>query len=480
VVFHQSAREAYGIAWIAFESVPSWLIFPFCMGRYRSDEALITLSPWSVRDARADEVFYQHMKAALARSPSMLTQGGNALVMRTHVGEPSVTAVAIDHDAGHQLVRLDSLEAYKFFRTTRIDHPQSLEVEVLEYLSHVPDFVGSARLISSLEYHTKAGTLHHIGVSMTYVPNSGNLWNQLLIHLQQARYPRNELSQQESLASRDWVACIETASRAGRLVADYHRCIMKAKRPQVIAPLGPSRQEPENWKAHLGAYRQELLAQVEALDLGTRFLPSHRETFRRIPIMDKAIAQDLESIESPGLLIRTHGHLHLGQILVGIDRLTLIDFQSVHSGHHYFEGLHQSCLDDYAALYISLQFAWALSSQGPQSVVFGDVLDARSDYGGYFFDRCRETDARFKAKPQHPDISLDHLHESYSKAYFRALKDDPLTSELFPVGTAEFEALLRVYLFVRLLRELCSNAEPGNPKAIAVAQMLAQLETWSP
>ena len=481
-IFYQSAHEVYGIAWISFERFDRWLIFPFCMERYKSDEALITLAPWSVRDARADEIFYQRMKAALRRTPSVFTQAGHILTLRSHAGEPSLTAVAIDHNVGHQLVRLDAMEAYKFYRTAHKQRPVSREVEILEYLSQVPDYRGAARLISSLEYQTTEGALQHVAASMTYVPNHGNLWNELLIHLQQARYPRDALTAEEAAASPHWKACIETAARSGRLVADYHRCIMKAKRPQSIAPLSPGRAETDRWKAQLNDYRQQLVDRVGKLDLGRRVLHSHRETFRRIPAMNASIGRELESIESPGLLIRTHGHLHLGQILVGIDRLTLIDFQSDFGDvePHPFESMQQSCLDDYAALYISLQFAWSLATQGPQSLAFGDVLDARSEYGAYFFDRCRETDARVRARPRSPEITLDHLHESYSKAYFRSLKDDPLTSELFPAGTAEFESLLRVYLFVRLLRELSMSAEPGNPKAAAVAQMLAQLESWAP
>lgn len=481
-VFFQSAHEVYGIAWVSFEKFERWLIFPFCLQRYRSEEALITLAPWSVRDARADDAFYQHMKAALARTPVMQTLAGNLLVQRLHVGEPSLTAVAIDHNVAHQLVRIDSLEAYKFFRATHKTLPEAREIEILEYLSQVPDFRGSARLISSLEYQTREGSLHHIAASMTYVPNHGNLWNELLIHLQQARYPRTNVAADETLTPPQWTACLETAGRAGRLVADYHRCIMKAKRPPEIAPISPSRSETARWKSLLHDYRRVLVDRVGCLDLGARFLHSHRETFRRIPSMNESMGREIDALESPGLLIRTHGHLHLGQILVGMERLTLIDFQCDYGEQerHPFEAMQQSCLDDYAALFISLQFAWSLATQGPQSVVFGDVLDARSEYGAYFFERCRETDARLRARPRAPEITLDNLQEAYSKSYFRSLKDDPLTSELFPASTADFESLLRVYLFVRLLRELCSSAEPGNPKTAAVAQMLAQLESWAP
>jgi predicted trehalose synthase len=482
MVFHQSAHAVYGIALLDFERFDRWLVFPFCMERYRSDEALITLSPWSVRDARADGVFYQHMKAALRREPSLVTLGGHVLTLRPQTGEPSLTALAIDQNAAHQLVRLDTMEACKFFRTTHKERPVSREVDILDYLSRAPDYNGSPRLISSLDYQTVQGAVHNLAVSMTYVPNHGNLWNDLLIHLQQARYPRLNTGTEDAAMGFHWSRCLETAGRSGRLVADYHRCIMKAKRPADIAPLSPGRAETDRWKRELADYRRILVDRIAELVLAGRFLPNQRECFRRIPDMNASLDRELESLDSPGLLIRTHGHLHLGQILVGIDGLTLIDFQSEYGDQspHAFEVMHQSCLDDYAALFISLQFAWSLSSQGPHSVVFGDVLDTRSDYGAYFFARCRETDARSRARPRSAEITLDHLQEAYSKAYFRALKDDPLTSELFPPGTADFESLLRVYLFVRLLRELCSSAEPGNPKAAAVAQMLTQLESWGP
>ncbi len=486
-LFHQSAREAYGIAWISFERFDSLLIFPFCMVRYQADEALITLPPWSIRDARADEVFYQHMRAALRRSVSMSTMLGNMLTLKSHVGEPALTAVSIDHDASHLLVRVDALEAYKFFRTTHRFHPHSREVEILEYLSQVPDFNGTARLVSSLEYQSADGVAHLTAVSMTYVQNQGNLWNHLLVHLQQARYPR---AGAPGAANRHWEICLETTQRAGRLVADFHRCMMKAKRPSSIVPLSPNPEDVEQWKEALLEHQRDLVERVLSMSLSKRAGALHKDCMVQIARISKSIEKELASIESLGLLIQTHGHLHLGQILVGNDKLTLLDFQSNYANADAFERVRQNCFDDYVALYISLQFAWALSTQGKDSMVFGDILDNHSEYGAYLYERKAESE-RATAEESFPamvplsnatglsEVSLETVHSMYSKAYFRALKDDPLTSELFPAGSGEFESLLRVYMFQRLLKELYANGEPGNPKAAVIVHMMSQLESYS-
>ena len=392
---------------------------------------------------------------------------GNLLSMKSLPGEPAMTAVSIDQYSNHVLVRVDALEAYKFFRTTARERPESLEIDIMEYLSNSLDFNGAAKLISSLEYTTIQGSVHHIAASMTYVQSKGNLWNHLLVLLQEARYPRWTKLQEDGS---EWKTCLEITEKVGRLIADFHRVMMKAKRPESIAPKAFDSASLLEWKGCLSSYLELLLSKTDLLQ--HKFSGSHRSLFMRIRPIADVIQKEVEELDAVGLLIQNHGHLHLGQILVGHHKFTLLDFQSEYGKIHAFESMRQSCLHDYAALFISLQFAWSLSTHGPESMVFRDILDRESEYGAHFFAKAAEEIPRSGNQ-----MSLDILHATYSKAYFRALKDDPLTSELFPSSSSQFESLLKIYMFMRCLKEIITNTEPGNPKAIVALQVLCELES---
>lgn len=484
ILFHQSANQAFGIAWIQFKRIEKLLIFPFSLERYLPDGALIALASWAIRDARADERFYQHMLSAFGRANPMITESGHMLKRIRHAGEPALVTVSVDEDAGQSLVRVDALEAYKMFRTVHPDVPVSREAETLAHLTDSPESVGAPRLISSFEYTSRENKTHSVGLSMAYVQSHGNLWNTMLICLQRARYKKPHESVR---AEQSWQDCLRYVHSAARQMAHFHRSMMKAKPGLAISPETPSAESLRKWKHEIQSYHSFLMNQ--ARPLRERFAPIWTPCFEQLNALSAHIAEAIESLEHVGLRIQTHGHLHLGQYLVGQKRLTLLDFQSDFGKIHDFEYQLQSCLDDYAALFISVQFAWNLTTHDPGRSVFEDVVDPHSEYGKYLF--AREGRAESESFGAHQDKrsdtaegsaptggpedipSLDALHFACSKAYFRGLKDDPLTSELFPPSPYEFNKLLRIYLFLRSAKELCLNAEPGNPKAHVILNMVS-------
>lgn len=472
ILFHQSANQAFGIAWIQFKRFEKLLIFPFSLERYQPDGALIALASWSIRDARADERFYQHLFSAFGRTNPMITDGGSLLKRIRHAGEPALVTVSVDEDPGQSLVRVDSLEACKMFRTVNPEVPVSREAETLAHLTASPEVTGAPRLISSFEYTSRDQKTHFVGLSMAYVQSHGNLWNTMLISLQRARYARPHEQMQVDQA---WQECLRYTQSAARQMAHFHRSMMKVKPGQAISPETPSPESLQRWKQDVQAYRKFLVAR--ASPLRERFAPTWEPSFEKLSTLDKRIETEIASLEHTGLRIQTHGHLHLGQYLVGQKRLTLLDFQSDFGKIHEFEYQLQSCLDDYAALFISLQFAWDLTTHDPGRSVFEDVVDPRSEYGRYLFASdpgMTERQPTGNRPPTGSDAtpSLAALHVACSKAYFRGLKDDPLTSELFPPSPYEFEKILRIYLFLRSVKELCLNTEPGNPKAHVILNML--------
>lgn len=472
ILFHQSANQALGIAWIQFKRFEQLLIFPFSLERHQPDGALIALASWSIRDARADERFYHHLFSAFGRSNPMLTEGGCLLRRIRHAGEPALVTVSVDEDPGQSLVRVDALEACKMFRTVNPEMPVSREAETLAHLTASPEVTGVPRLISSFEYTSRDQKTHFVGLSMAYVQSHGNLWNNMLITLQKARYAR---AHEQLHVEQAWQECLRYTQSAARLMAHFHCSMMKVKPGQAISPESPSPDNLRRWKQDLQTYRTFLVTQASTLR--ERFAPAWHPSFEKLDTLSKQIEKEIDSLEHSGLRIQTHGHLHLGQYLVAQKRLTLLDFQSDFGKLHEFEDQLQSCLDDYAALFISLQFAWNLTTHDPGRSVFEDVVDPRSEYGKYLFaSESEKTDGVTAATRSltAPDAapSLEALHTACSKAYFRGLKDDPLTSELFPPSPYEFAKILKIYMFLRSVKELCLNAEPGNPKAHIILNML--------
>lgn len=460
VLFHQTARQVFGIAWLEFKRLNLRLVYPFLLSRYQPDGALITLAPWSIKDATHDERFYTHMNAAFIRQNPFETALGGKLQKIRHPGQQTKITVAIETEQEHAVVRVDSIQAFKIFKVFQTHETLSLEGSILEHLNSTSDFSGSAALVSTLRYHPKeqAAGAFDIGLSCAYALSVGNLWSQMLVLLQEARVPSfSSRMDMESAGER----CVLLIQRAGRLISGFHRAMLKAKPKSMLAPATLEGQELENWKLQMQEYCRELANRA------TRRLEDMPQKLQRmgasIPEMLEQVLLLVSQIQRPGVLIFGHGHLHLGQILLAPeDRLTLLNFQAKRLGLHAFQLERQSCLDDYVSFQLSLQFAWGLMSHEPDDRVFAEIIDPDSEYGRTLASSA----AAVVPKVTQERLTLAGLHEAFSKSYFQGLRDDPMTSVLFPVGEADFSSMMKIYSFLRALDELSRNSEPGNPKAL--------------
>jgi hypothetical protein len=452
-IFRQSADGALGILWVEFEGVTDILVVPFRLARYNEDSDLITLTPWSLRDASSDSEFFEAWRVATHMRNPLPTAKNGVLKHRYCNGEPTLLALGIWSDSKYSLVRVESQDAFKIRRTLSRTHAESLEVEILEYLTQQTLFLNFPRLISVYDYSGQQVPRASVAISMKYLQNHGSLWQDLIARIQHARFPEKmrERSSRES-----WEYIIRKIETIGRLTGEFHRAMTYARDNAELTPESNTGEVRRKWIFELEHKLQTTLKQFEPVR--QRF-PGYFKLFDSLALTAEKLIQSVRSIHNLGLLIRTHGHLHLGQILIDGDSLFLLDYDNDSFDEPHFRRLKQPCLNDLASLILSLKYAWFMTERTSYAPTLEDFIDKESEFGKH----VTTTKSHF-SEPCSYAPQLAYLEATLVKYYKNAIFEDPASTELVPLAEKDFEALFTFCFFTRLLKETLRDFTAGNPR----------------
>lgn len=452
-VFRQGAFGALGFLWVGFDGKDEILTLPFRLARHSEDGDLITLPPWSLREASGDgELFEAWRRAIHSRNP-LLTAREGGFSHRFCNGEPALLALGIWSDSRNACVRLESQEAYKIFRTFSPRSPDAFEVEILEFLTQQNVFQQFPRLVSVYEYSHASIQKADIAISTKYIQNSGTLWQDLASRIQQARYPRK---MHERSAAESWAHVMRVSEHLGRLFGDFHKAMTLARENPNLMPESNTGAAREEWMRLTEHKLDERLSAVIHLAQQHGFTSDRAEDLRACA---RALLLNLRSVKHLGLLIRTHGHAHLGQILLSGDQLYLIDFEADEMDDWAYRNAKQPSLKDVASLILSLRYGWLLTDRESESAVFVDFLDPKSEFGRHV-GQSREN----HAVPQTYAPTLEALESNLLRFYVQTVLEDSNASELIPRERASFEHLYRLCFFMRVLKEIIRDFSAGNPR----------------
>jgi predicted trehalose synthase len=456
-LFRQNANGALGLLWISFEGTADLMTFPFRLARHCEDGDLISLSPWSLREASADAAFFEAWKLAMHNRTALLTEKGAQFRVRVVGGEPNLLALNVSSDRKSVLSRLEMMEAVRIFRKVSFESAHSLEVEILEYLNQQKIFLSFPRLIAVYEYLGKDSPVVNIAMSTEYIHNNGPLWHDFLARLQHARFPdiKNERSSREA-----WDDVLCTAENLGRLLGEFHRAMTHARDNPTLVPEFNAGENRRQWLEFVEADINFQSLQLEGV---AHKFPKFAQTLLNLPNITEVLLSSIAKFEGLGLRICVHGRVHLGHILSGVKGLSLFDFGAdagEEFSNHKAHGLKRPSLTDLAALNLSLRYAWYMTDNVGYSPIIEEFFN-QEEAGGKESTHSNRDEGNFLTASHR---RLGDIENTVLRSYMSAIGEDSAAAELVPNAPGGFLALYDLLFFLRVLSECRRDFDVGNPR----------------
>lgn len=470
-VFRQDAHGALGLLWISFDGMSDLMTFPFRLARHGEDGDLISLSPWSLREASSDPFFFDSWKRALHNKTTIVTENGAHFRVRYVGGEPNLLALNVSSDRKSVLSRLEMVEAIKIFRILSRENNVSPEVEMLEYLSTQKTFLSFPRLIAVYEYIAKNSPVANIAISTEYIHNNGPLWHDYLARLQVARFPDPE---KEKTSREAWDDVLSTTENLGRLLGEFHRAMTNARENPSLVPEANFGEHFKNWLVYVRDQLSGLCCSLEAV---VPRYPHFSPTMTHLASVVEVVLSKVGLFDSYGFRIRTHGRIHLGHVLNGVKGLYLFDFGmdpnddfDADARHHGLSK--QPSLMDLAALSLSLRYAWYMTDRRGRSPIIEEFL-VKEDSVVDKFDGISMDHSDVCALPIASRKLLD-VEGALLRAYMSAIGEDSSAAELVPNAPGAFLALYDLLFLFRILVECKKDFSIGNPRLKTSLRILGE------
>ena len=340
----------------------------------------------------------------------------------------------------------------------RPEEGESPDLEVGQFLTERAGFAHSPPVIGALTYESKRGGARTIGVMHAYSLNEGDAWSQALdvagryleqyvAHGGSAAMPRRGLVARavaeipESVHG-EYGPYVEAATLLGRRTAELHLALAtdvdtEAFRPEPFTALSQrSVYQSLRTRARrsLQILRRNLSSLPEALREDAEDLAGREEELL-------ALVEPVKSRKLSGQRIRTHGDLHLGQVLWTGRDYVIIDFEGEPAAPLGERRIKRSPLRDAAGMLRSFQYAaWSAGR-------------AMIDRGAVAPDGTSPLDEAVRAWAAW--LSVAYLH-----GYLGTARGDGTSPSLLPSTEEEIDLVLQAYLLEKTLYEL--TYELGN------------------
>lgn len=270
-------------------------------------------------------------------------------------GEQSNTSVVVAEEA-----------VLKVFR--RLHSGPHPEVEISEVLA-ANHFTNTGSLLGYVTREDPDGDSHVLAVLQRYIPSQGDGWEWL-----QGKLERYALEEPGTTGGEvDWSVTeadlqeelTRMAATIGQRLAEMHSALSRSDAPSFV-PVRADAVQCEAWSNAMAEQFTEALAKLRKaeLDDSDRLLVQQLERHQQ-DILDKV--KELSALGVDTVLIRIHGDLHLGQILIAQDDAYFIDFEGEPAKTLDVRRAKASPLRDVAGVLRSFDYAAELSVD-----VFGD------------------------------------------------------------------------------------------------------------
>ncbi len=200
------------------------------------------------------------------------------------------------------------LKAYR-----RVQPGLNPDLELTAYLSEEAGFEGVPRLAGWAEAVTRDGGAATVAMLQAFVGHARDAYEATAEHLA-------DLVAAPGTVSLEWAT--ELAEDLGVLVAGLHAALASPPRDATeMAPRAATRDELKAWRLEAHRRLNRAIADVAAAD------PDLAQELRDAGAQIAARASRFEAVVTAPLVMRIHGDLHLGQILLDGDGYRIVDFE---------------------------------------------------------------------------------------------------------------------------------------------------------
>ncbi|MBM3382128.1 MAG: hypothetical protein FJY29_06780 [Betaproteobacteria bacterium] len=464
-VFHQDANGAIGMAWLRCPGQTELMTFPFRIARYSEDGDLIVMPPWSLREATTDALFYSTWKQAVASSGNISTLRGGVLLCRQFEAQSSFNIINLWTDNKNACTRVETQHLCKIFRVLNPQQPHSVEAETLEYLNSQNHFLQHPEITTRYDFSPAYSDAKlPVAIVTRYIQSNTKLWRELTSKIHHARYPESMRERASSLA---WQSILETVNRLGRMLGDFHVAMTQSRQNPLINPEANAGAARERW---LETTRHKLNERIYIFRSLTDSIHGLDKSFAVLPEFALQLFDKVKTSEHLGLLIRIHGHVHLGQVLVAEDGLYLVNYETDSLDDEEYRLEKQTCLKDLAAMLLSLQFAWLRTERNEELPIFQEILGSENEFGKRLLKRIENV-----VKPARYKPSLAELENTLVRSYLLTIAENPTGVELLPEKAADVENLFELCLLMRVLKETIRDLQNQNPHYKIDLKILAEI-----
>jgi maltose alpha-D-glucosyltransferase/alpha-amylase len=291
--------------------------------------------------------------AALVCRPGPAMSDGIADATERHLGaDQSNTSVVLDEAV--------LLKAYR-----RLHAGLNPELELVAFLSEEVGFPAVPPLAGYVELVSASEGLATVAVAQAFVADGADLFESLADALVAWLLAPGEVSLEFAT---------EVAADVGALTAGLH--VALASRPDIpeLAPRDATRAEIRGWATAARAHLDEAIAATSG------------ETRALLRDLSPEIAESFtvfDGLSSVPRVIRAHGDLHLGQVLVASDGYRVVDFEGDPLDPIETRRAHRSPLRDVAVMLLSLDHVAGTAGRRAEARNGGPLEQPGLDLAGW-------------------------------------------------------------------------------------------------
>ncbi len=284
-------------------------------------------------DAVGDDAFCQLLLKHIAKESIIPLDGGKLHFTKTctfpnHCVGRKIKIHRPPLEQSHTSVMFNDLLVMKILR--RLQSGTSPELEIGKFLTEVSPFANVAALCGAIEFERKDGARTTLGILQRQIVNQGDGWTFTLNYLE--RFLDELQTQRESPSSKERKdvhgSFLPLAQKLGERIGQLHLALSRRTGNPGFDPESITINDIQSWNKRVLRDGKSLFRRLK--DKCKQFKRSVQEKIRALLGFRKPFEELLQRLlpsEACALSIRTHGDLHLGQVLLSRNDFFIIDFE---------------------------------------------------------------------------------------------------------------------------------------------------------
>ena len=282
-------------------------------------------------DGAADALLCQGFVEAIAARRELPARDGTVRFVPTAAYDAIVAGLGKEPPAvrpltmsSNSVVLLGEQLFLKFYR--RVREGINPELEIGRFLTDVAHFPHCVPVAGSVELKRRDGNVCTLALLQKFVPNQGDAWAYSVDYLR--RHLEAERDTKEHPGGDAHGAYLMFVRRLGQRTAQLHTAFALRSGDPAFDPEPVTEADIRQWAADLRRDTDATLRLVveRAGDIPETLQPRARELLEAAPHVTRYVDR-CAAIAPFGQRTRLHGDYHLGQVLVVLDDLMIIDFE---------------------------------------------------------------------------------------------------------------------------------------------------------